>query len=570
MNATYDAIVIGTGAGGATVIHKLVTAGLKVLALEKGPRRELKDIIEGGTFGGAFSSVGRGDEIKYVRSKFLQQNVKLEKRWILYSDPGKPEPAAPEPTSDGWMSQMVGGGTVHYGGASFRPDPVDYKMRSVFGDQALAGLDERNQADLVDWVVGEADFERWFCEAEEVIGIAAAPGSGLPPLRMNKAERHVQAVLEKAADFAQIVPTPMAINSSLHGGRNACRHSGLCQDYACRFEAKSDMRVTLLRDAEATGLLTIQPETMVRRLEHTGGKVTGAECVVGDPLRQRIEIYSAPIFVVACEVIESIRLLMASGLGNADVLGTRLMFHVTGGARSVSPIPTTTWDNAPHTAYIRSYYNKQGQTPGPFIKAGILLFSSTPGPLAALQGQVDKRHVWGARARRFLNEVYPFKMDLSYIGEGMPTAYNRVELMPGTGDRFGMPATKIVYRPHPYDINAGLYMADECKRILRLAGATTEDDADAELKPFLKKETTARRLFHTAGGARFGDDPKTSVLNPYCRVHDSANLYVTDASFMPTGLAANPTLTIQANGLRVGDHIASTWGAKGASARQIA
>jgi choline dehydrogenase-like flavoprotein len=568
MSTSYDAIVIGTGAGGAAIIHKLVGAGLRVLALEKGPRRELKDIVEGGTFGGTFSSVGRGDEIKYVRSKFLQQNVKLEERWILYSDPGKPEPATPEKTSNGWLSQLVGGGTVHYGGASFRPDPVDFRMRDAFGEQKQPDLDDCNQADLMDWVVGEADFEPWFSEAEKLIGIAAAPGSGLPPLRMNKAERYVAEVLEKAGDFAEIIPTPMAINSAAHGGRNPCQHSGLCQDFACRFEAKSDMRVTLLRDAEATGLLTIQPDTMVRRLEHTFGKVTAAECVVGDPVSQRIETYRAPLFVVACEVIESIRLLMASGLGNREVLGTRVMFHVTGGARSIAPVPTTTWDNAPHTAFIRSYYNQQSSGPAPFIKAGILLFSATSGPLAAMQGQVDKKFVWGDRARRFLNEVYPKKMDLSFIGEGMPTAYNRVELMPDSGDRFGMPVTKIVYRPHPFDINAGLYMAEESKRILKLAGAITEDEADPELKPFLKKETTARRLFHTAGGARFGEDPRTSVLDAYCRVHEMENLYLTDASFMPTGLAANPTLTIQANGLRVGDHLARTWGAKGASATQ--
>lgn len=158
MNKTYDAIVVGTGAGGACVIHQLVTAGMRVLALEKGRRIELEDIYEGGLFGPPFSSRGRGDEIKFIRNKFLQQNLRKdlpaserEHRYLRYSHLGDPEPQAKR-TSDGWMSQLVGGGTVHYGGASFRMDPVDLTMRSTFGSDArLPNLPPEHQADLRDW-----------------------------------------------------------------------------------------------------------------------------------------------------------------------------------------------------------------------------------------------------------------------------------------------------------------------------------------------------------------------------------------------------------------------------------
>ena len=59
-----------------------------------------------------------------------------------------------------------------------------------------------------------------------------------------------------------------------------------------------------------------------------------------------------------------------------------------------------------------------------------------------------------------------------------------------------------------------------------------------------------------AGGCRFGNDPKTSVLNKYCQAHDVPNLYVADASFMPTGGSVAYTWTIYANAFRVADHIA--------------
>jgi choline dehydrogenase-like flavoprotein len=579
MAVAYDAIVVGTGAGGAAVIHQLVVAGLRVLALEKGRRLELPDIYEGGVFGHPFSSRGRGDEIKFIRNRFLQQNLRRdlpkserEIRYIRYSHHGQPEPPAPTPTSDGWMSQLVGGGTVHYGGASFRMDPVDLRMGSTFGKEVRdPDLPDEHQADLLDWPMDWSELEKWYDTAEQLIGIAGAPSSNLPALPMNKAERYVEGVLRQEAHRAQVINAPMAINSGKHGGRQACRNSGLCQDYACRFESKSDMRVTLLRDAEKTGLLTIKPLTFARRLEINGSRVEGVECVVGPPSDKRVEKFTAPVVVVACEVVETIRLLMASGAGNPAVLGRYVMYHVTGGARSIGPIATTTWDHAPHTGYIRSYYNDRQGGPDPFLKTGILQFSTVGGPLGMTDGSYifdgQRRRSWGSRALTVFEEVYPFKMDLSYIGEGFPTAYNRVELTPAAEvDRYGMQGTVVSYRPHPMDLAAGRYMEAQSKEILRLAGALVIDDAPERLKPYLFKETSSRRMFHGAGGCRFGEDPATSVLDPDCRMHGIENLWVTDASFMPTGSGVNPTLTIQANALRVGKVIAAALGRGGSSA----
>lgn len=576
----YDAIVVGTGAGGACVIHQLVRAGLRVLALEKGRRIELKDIYEGGVFGHPFSSRGRGDEIKFIRNKFLQQNLRRdlpksdrEIRFIRYSHHGEPDPTQPKETFDGWMSQLVGGGTVHYGGASFRMDPVDLKMKSTFGKEGfISGLAGEYQADLQDWPLAWAELEHWYNEAENLIGIAGAPGSGLPALRMNKAEKHVKEVLSVKGHRADVINAPMAINSGKHGGRSPCRHSGLCQDYACRFEAKSDMRVTLLRDAEALGLVHIQPLTFARRLHAENGRVTGVECVVGAPSEKKLEVYSAPVIVVACEVVETIRLLMASGIGNPQILGRYVMYHVTGGARSIAPIPTTTWDNAPHTGYIRSFYNDRQPGPEGFLKTGILQFSTIGGPLQLTDSSFEftpsrRRRAWGARARALFEEIYPYKMDLSYIGEGLPTRYNRVELTDASVvDRYGMRGTAISYRPHPFDLAAGRYIEQQSKELLRLAGGIVIDDAPERLRPFLVKEITSKRLFHGSGGCRFGEDPCTSVLNPECRVHEIENLWITDASFMPTGSGVNPTLTLQANALRVGAHIATVVGRAGSSA----
>lgn len=567
MTKSYDAIIVGTGAGGASAAFQLAKAGMKVLALEKGPRIELSDISEGKEFGYSFYSRGRGDELKYIRDKFLQKNVRREIRSIRYSEHGDKDEGVEKPTTDGWMSQVVGGGTVHYGGASFRADAVDLQMATWFAtDARLPDLPEKYQVELRDWPISFSELTNWYSEAERLIGIAGAPASGLPALQMNKAEMFVRDALITSGDRAKLISTPMAINTGKHGGREPCHNSGLCQEFACRFEAKSDMRVTLLREAEKTGNLTISPNSFVRKLITSNGKISGIECILGDPDGEcEIEILSAPVYVVACEIVETIRLLKCSGIGNPNVIGKYIMFHVTGGARSLAPSPTTTWDNAPHTGYIRTFYNDFRKGERPFLKTGILLLSTLGGPLQAIGGKSDGRALWGKKALTFLNEVYPYRMDLSYIGEGMPTANNRVEIKSNSLDRYGMPTTSIVYRPHPFDLNAAQYIQEESVRILKLARGLTKDQAPSHLAPFLSKETTAKRMFHGTGGCRFGEDKNSTVLDPNCMVHGIENLYVVDGSFMPTGTGVNPTLTIQANALRVGELISNRMGNAGYS-----
>ena len=340
--------------------------------------------------------------------------------------------------------------------------------------------------------------------------------------------------------------------------RQPCHNSGLCQYFACRFEAKSDMRVTVLRTAPETGNLNIQPRTFVRKLKVVSGRVTSLECVVGDINGSvRIEELSAPVIVVACETLETNRLLLASGVGNPNVVGRYVMFHVTGGARSIAPEPTTTWDSAPHTAFCISYYDKLSEDVSrPFLKTGILLVSSNGGPL----GEINQKQYWGDRAKRFFNNIYPYKFDLSYIGDSMPTRHNRIVLRQDAVDRYGMPGTEIIYRPHPFDMNAADFITGKSKAMLRVAGGKTEDDAPPELREFLGKKATARQLYHSTGGCRMGEDKATSVVDPECRVHEVENLYIADGSVFPTGSGVNPTLTLQANALRIGQHIAKNVG----------
>ena len=174
----FDAIVVGSGAGGACVAWQLAGAGKKTLVLEKGPSRELSDFLEGGVFGPAFSSRGRGDEFKFIQTEYLMPELRKEVRFLTYSEPGSKSAPATVPTRDGWMSQLVGGGTVHYGGASFRFEDYDFKMQQKYGDlcrKIEPDLPAEHRADLRDWPVSGSDMKTWYELAEKLIGISGAP-----------------------------------------------------------------------------------------------------------------------------------------------------------------------------------------------------------------------------------------------------------------------------------------------------------------------------------------------------------------------------------------------------------
>jgi choline dehydrogenase-like flavoprotein len=558
--SSYDVIVIGTGAGGACAAYEMAKRGMNVLALEKGPRRELEELGPGGSYGPAFTDHGRGDELKYISGDYIMPHYKSEPRFLSYAEPGQPQPE-PQPTTMGWMSQLVGGGTVHYGGASFRMQKEDFALRTRYQKQLeeLEGnLPPELRANLQDWPLEYGKFESWYAYAEKLIGIAASPSGDLPPIPHNRAAGIIASALKGHPELGKINDTPMAINSGKHGGRKKCVNSGLCQEFACRYEAKSDMRVTVLREAEKTGRLTIQPLTFVRKLNYSGRTLTSIECVTRKPDgTHEVRTITAKKVVVAGEAIETNRLLVASGIGDPSLVGRYFMLHMTGGSRSLAPEPTTTWDTAPHGAYIPTYYHAASSGPEPFLKAGIVLVSSNGGPLAETKyTTVNGRRLWGNTAATYFEKVYPFKMDLSYIGECLATLHNRVGVRSDKRDIYGMPVAEVIYKLHPFDWNSAEFVRKACKKILMHAGGKTEDDADDALKPFLRKASTAKKLYHASGGCRMGEDPKTSVVSPDCRVHGLDNLYLTDASVFPSCSGANFTLTIQANALRVGALIA--------------
>jgi choline dehydrogenase-like flavoprotein len=127
-------------------------------------------------------------------------------------------------------------------------------------------------------------------------------------------------------------------------------------------------------------------------------------------------------------------------------------------------------------------------------------------------------------------------VDWLVMSEDLPSRENRV-VVNGDG------RIRLIYRPN--NLRAHQRLVKETKRILRRLGFWL----------VVKHSHGARNTTHQCGTLCFGTSARESVLDPFCRTHDIANLFVVDASFFPSSAAVNPGLTIAAQALRVADHI---------------
>jgi choline dehydrogenase-like flavoprotein len=128
------------------------------------------------------------------------------------------------------------------------------------------------------------------------------------------------------------------------------------------------------------------------------------------------------------------------------------------------------------------------------------------------------------------------------FAEWLPHRDSRVEVDATVRDRWGLPVARIRAFNHPVGLDTVRVLVDQGVRVLRAAGAVNP-------RPVRGFGGPSTNLM--AGTCRFGEDPRTSVLDRDCRAHEVENLWVTDASFLPSGGSVPYTFTIYANALRV-------------------
>ncbi|MBN9519752.1 GMC family oxidoreductase [bacterium] len=359
---------------------------------------------------------------------------------------------------------------------------------------------------------------------------------------------------------------------------------------------KSNTWVSLLSPLEGNPNFTLRPNCVVTHLTSTEGRVSRVHYFDPGGVRRTVE---GKLVVVACSAVESVRLLMLSGqedpafatrINSSGLLGRYFLTHCFGGARALVPgrydkSKALDADWATDCCGTDEFLEANG------LWAGAAIYNNTsdqalPLSLFRTHGSTDLDTLWKGfmykpqmRANGFINFLdYEFGrgLSVSFMANQVPQRDNRVELHPTVKDKWGRPVAYVLKTWHPHDVYLMKLMADQCAEILRLGVASSHptydiaSDYDLNRKydrnneyggslgsggVYQAENALARMANHILGGARFGTDPTDSVLDPNCRAWEFDNLYVTDGSFMPTSGGANPTLTIQANALRVAAHL---------------
>jgi len=512
----FDLIIIGTGAGGGTLLHRLAPTGKRILVLE------------------------RGDFLTREKANWDPRLVNVEGKYNTKETwrdrDGKP--LHPH------TNYYVGGNTKFYGAALFRLRREDFGVVRHHG-----GLSP-------EWPISYEDLEPYYLEAERLYHVHGnrnedptdPPASGPYP---HPAVSHEPRIQQLHDDFERLglqpfhVPLGIKLNER-NPHESECIRCDTCDGFPCLLSAKSDAQtcavepslrypnVTLLRNAKVEKLVT-----------DSSGRTVAKIVVTHEGVR---EIYSSDLVAVSCGAINSAALLLRSanekhpnGIANSsDTVGRHYMGHVNSVLMAISKCPNPTVFQK--TLGLNDFYFGSEDWEFPM---GHISF------VGKLDGQTLKAGAPAIAPGFTLDLMAKHSLDFWLTSEDLPDPNNRVTL-----DRDG----NIVLSYRPNNEEAHKRLTSKLKHLMQQQTKCGVHGHDCHVGLFARNLFLGQRIplagvAHQNGTVRFGHDPMSSVLDVHCKAHDLDNLYVVDASFFPSSAAVNPALTIMANALRVGDHL---------------
>lgn len=528
-----DVIVIGSGFGGALAAWALVRAGQDVLMLERGPWV-------------ARGPENWGPEGTLIRTPYFNGGSEF----VAETDRGRELTASC--SCVGGASVFCGAVSLRYREADFLPDP------DIVTDSGSV------------WPIGYDELRPYYLEAERVLGVAGH--AGLDPTEPPRRERYparlpplseVSRRIAEGASSLGLTPfrLPLAIsfagngNGDGHasgtarrngagagdpeqGGGPECVECGSCDTFACALGAKNDVASRVLPRLIARGL-ELRAETAVTGFDVEGGRVAGVRCL--DRRTGEVLHLTADRFVLAAGALGSAHLVLASGLEARNPAGDAVGRYLT---RHCSAIVYGAYGWLPGHADrfhkqigIHDYYFGDARS------------RSLPGKLGGIQ-QVQTpsistvEAVMPAPAMPLLRPLVSRITGLLALAEERPRYENGVRLDRSETDEVGLPRLIVEHRYDQRDLDARALLVKRAREIHRATGSRAH---------YVHRIDT---FSHAIGTLRMGSDPERSPLDPECRFRGLENLFVVDGSALPTGAAVNPSLTISANALRVGEVIA--------------
>lgn len=539
-----DAVIVGAGAGGGVVAQELSRAGFKVALLERGHRYK-------------FTETGH-DELRSQRTTVLGSafgpDDAANPRLVRLGDDPEFRLTRPSDGAYGNVAACVGGGTFSYGAMAWRFMEQDFRMRSTYGAPEGSTLE--------DWPISYAELEPYYTRAEWEIGVSGQANANpfeprrskpypMPPLSGNRESEILTAAARKLGWHP--FPIPMAINSRVYDGRPACVACPHCVGFACEVNAKGSTAVNVIPRAVKTGNCDLRTNCVAKEvLLNEKGNATGVAYIKDGQLYEQ----PARIVIVSCAAIESARLLLNSrnkahptGLGNQrDWVGRNLQGHAYAGA--VGVFERETYDGTgPGARFALCDFNHGNSG----IKGGGMLANEFIRlPYLFSRSMIPPRlKKWGSEYKHWIAKNYKRTIPVKGPGQEMPMWETRVEVDSNLRDAWGIPVAKLTGRRHSHDIEVGKFIASKAEQLLKAAGAIETWTTTPG------RGNTGGQ--HQAGTCRMSADAKTGVVDQYCRVHSTDNVYVIDGSVHVTNGGFNPSLTIQAIAFRAAERIVQDW-----------
>ena len=547
-----NAVVIGAGAAGGIVAKELASAGLSVVLLERGRwctanENRKDDLYNQHTtiLGNAFGPEDDGNP----RVMVLPHGPPIIMRAseVAYQN----------------NAACVGGGTLCYGAMAWRYMPQDFRMRSTYGAPEGSSLE--------DWPISYDDIEPYYEKAEYEIGVSGdysgTPFCGprrrplpMPPLPPNREFE----ILAPAAKRLGLHPfhVPMFRNSVPYNGRGPCMRCRWCVGFACEVDAKNGSQNTVIPVALSTGNCELRTECMVKEiLTDDRGRARGvAYC----DSNERLVEQPCDLVVVSACAIESARLLLNSqsrlypnGIGNRyDQVGRNLQGHHYTGAAGYFDFDIYD-DQGPGASIAVTDYNHGS----PGLRGGGLLANDFLClPIHIIDRMPTNTPHWGLGHKKAMRQYFRRIITIMGPTQQIPTAEARVTLDPVVKDKWGIPVARISGNVHPQTFDIGDVQAKRAEAWLKEAGAiSTTHFALVDRPPIVLAGQ------HQAGTCRMGNDPKFSVVDRDCRVHDLDNVYVIDSSVHVNNGGFNPSLTVMAIAFMASEALLRDW--KGAGNR---
>jgi choline dehydrogenase-like flavoprotein len=511
----YDIIIIGTGAGGATLAKRIAPSGMRILILE------------------------RGDYVPREKSNWSSLEVNLKGRYLAKEEWRTKDGEVLHPHTN----YNVGGNTKFFGGALFRLREKDFGKIQHHGGISPA------------WPISYNDLETYYTEAEKLFQVRGErgvdptdpPGDPYPFPAISHEERLERLSADFAASGLHPFHTPLGVRlDEQHKRTSRCIRCNTCDGYPCLIHAKSDAEMMCIEPTlQMHDSVTLLTNAKVFKLTTgaDGKEITG---VLFEHEGEQVKV-SADIVVVSCGAINSAALLLRSansdhphGLANrSGVVGRHYMGHTNSVVLALALCPNPTIFQK--TLSVNDFYSASSEWEFPM---GHISFTGKLDAETLRAGAPAIAPGWS------LEKMASHSLDFWLTSEDLPDPENRVTINA---------ADEIVLSYTPNNLEAHKRLRQQLSAIMKKTSCDIHGSGchqglfDRNL--FIGQRIPLAGVAHQNGTIRFGLDPVTSALDINCKAHDIDNLYVVDGSFFPSSGAVNPALTIVANALRVGDHL---------------